>query len=177
VTEPARGSARGLDIARTLRRIDERRDLGAFLFVNRDASGRGPVVAVKDNIVRGMPTTAGGRHLPSAPAERDAECVRRLRDAGCALIGKTNLYERRALATVDAILLPTVPFAPPLRARYPLELRRKLSAWTRPFNVSDSSVLSIPVPGTRLPVGVQIAANDDATAISVALRLERALSR
>jgi len=84
---------------------------------------------------------------------------------------------RHALATVDAILLPTVPFAPPLRARYPLELRRKLSEWTRPFNVSDSSVLSIPVPGTRLPVGVQIAANDDATAISVALRLERALSR
>ena len=60
---------------------------------------------------------------------------------------------RRALATVDAIVLPTVPFTPPLRARYPLALRRTLSAWTRPFNVSDSAVFSIPIPGTRLPIG------------------------
>jgi aspartyl-tRNA(Asn)/glutamyl-tRNA(Gln) amidotransferase subunit A len=83
---------------------------------------------------------------------------------------------RRALATVDAILLPTVPFTPPLRARYPLALRRKLSTWTLPFNVSDSAVFSIPIPGTRLPVGLQIAANDEATAITVALRIERELS-
>jgi len=377
---------------RAVRRIDARADLRAFVFVDREAHGRGPIVAVKDNIdVRGMPTLAGGRHLPSAPRPRDAECVRLLRAAGCLLIGKTNLYEyamggtsrnehfgdvrnprsvqrdaggsssgsaaavaaglcdaalgtdtlgsvripaafcgvvgykpprdaiarrgvfpntrsldavgvlapdvstavrivglmgasptvrarvraprlavpwawldgvsgdvrraflrvardldgitlpplerygpaafgvleyesytlhsrwvrsaperygrevrgllaqsaratqashdaargkllslrratRRALATVDAILLPTVPFAPPLRARYPLALRRKLSAWTLPFNVSDSAVFSIPIPGTRLPVGLQIAANDEATAISVALRIERELS-
>jgi aspartyl-tRNA(Asn)/glutamyl-tRNA(Gln) amidotransferase subunit A len=379
--------------ARAARRIDTRADLRAFVFVDRDARGRGPIVAVKDNIdVRGMPTQAGGRHLPSAPRTQDAECVRRLRAAGCLLIGKTNLYEyamggtsrnehfgdvrnprsprrdaggsssgsaaavaaglcdaalgtdtlgsvripaafcgvvgykppraaiarrgvfpnsrsldavgvlasdvrtaarivdlmrssplrrarvraprlavpwawldgvsaevrraflrvardlddialppleaygpaafgvlqyesyalhrewlrgapgrygrevrgllaqsagatretydaarrevsrlrratRRALATVDAIVLPTVPFTPPLRARYPLALRRTLSAWTRPFNVSDSAVLSIPIPGTRLPIGLQIAANDEASAVAVALWVERALQR
>jgi len=125
--------------------------------------------------------------LRAAP-ERYGDEVRGLLDAGGRVSAATyraarrdavrlRRQTRRALATVDAILVPTVPFAPPLRARYPLELRRKLSEWTRPFNVSDSSVLSIPVPGTRLPAGLQIAANDDATAISVALRLERALKR
>jgi aspartyl-tRNA(Asn)/glutamyl-tRNA(Gln) amidotransferase subunit A len=376
---------------RAARRIDAHADLRAFVFVDGDARGRGPIVAVKDNIdVRGMPTQAGGRHLPSAPRPLDAECVRRLREAGCLLIGKTSLYEyamggtsrnehfgdvrnprsvkrdaggsssgsaaavaaglcdaalgtdtlgsvripaafcgvvgykppraaisrrgvfpntrsldtvgvltpdvstavrivdlmrispigrarvraprlavpwdwldgaspevrraflriardldditlpaleayapaafgvlqyesyalhsrwvrsaperygsevrellaqsaratgashdaargellslrratRHALATVDAILLPTVPFTPPLRARYPLAQRRKLSAWTLPFNVSDSAVFSIPIPGTRLPIGIQIVANDEATLIAVALRIEREL--
>jgi len=379
-------------VAKALERIDARRDLRAFVYLARDARGRGPIVAVKDNIdVRGMPTAAGGRHLPDAPRTRDAECVRRLREAGCVLIGKTNLYEyamggtsrnehwgdvrnprnvrrdaggssggsaaavaaglcdaalgtdtlgsvripaafcgvvgykppraaisrggvfpntrsldtvgvlapnvsaaarlvdlmraspvvrartrrpriavpwawldgatddvrrafvriardledialppleaygpaafgvleyesyqlhrrwvrtaperyggevrdllarseratpashdaarlemlslrratRRVLATVDAILLPTVPFTPPLRERYPVALRRKLSAWTLPFNVSDSAVFSIPIPGTRLPIGLQIAANDEATVIGVALRIERDLN-
>ena len=379
--------------SRAARRLEARADLRAFVFVDDQADGRGPIVAVKDNIdVRGMPTLAGGRHLPSTPRPRDAECVRRLRDAGCLLIGKTNLYEyamggtsrnehfgdvrnprgarrdaggssggsaaavaaglcdaalgtdtlgsvripaafcgvvgykpprdaisrrgvfpntrsldtvgvlapnvstavrivdlmraapvararvraprlavpwawldgmsaevrsaflrvardldditlpplesygpaafgvleyesytlhsrwvrstperyghevrdllaqsaratrqshdaarremrrlrratRRALATVDAILLPTVPYTPPLRARYPLALRRKLSAWTLPFNVSDSAVFSLPIPGTRLPIGLQIVANHEATAVSVALRIERELDR
>ena len=376
---------------RAARRIEAHADLRAFVFVDADARGRGPVVAVKDNIdVRGMPTAAGGRHLPSRPRTRDAECVRRLRAAGCLIIGKTNLYEyamggtsqnehfgdvrnprsprrdaggsssgsaaavaaglcdaalgtdtlgsiripasfcgvvgykppraaiarrgvfpnsrsldavgvlapdvrtaarivdlmrssvleretvraprlavpwawldgvsadvrraflrvarglddiqlpalgefgpaafgvlqyesyalhrgwlkdaperygtevrdlltqsaratrsshdaaaremarlrkatRRALAAIDAIVLPTVPFTPPLRARYPLALRRTLSAWTRPFNVSDSAVFSIPLPGTRLPIGMQVAANDERTAISAALWIERQL--
>jgi Asp-tRNA(Asn)/Glu-tRNA(Gln) amidotransferase A subunit family amidase len=48
---------------------------------------------------------------------------------------------------------------------------------TRPFNVSYSAVFSIPIPGTRLPIGLQIAANDEASAISVALRIERELVR
>ena len=82
---------------------------------------------------------------------------------------------RQALSTVDAILLPTVPAVAPRRTRYPLALRRKLSEWTRPFNVSDSPTFSIPLPGTRLPIGLQIVANDEATAIAVALRLERRL--
>jgi aspartyl-tRNA(Asn)/glutamyl-tRNA(Gln) amidotransferase subunit A len=378
-------------IERALRRTGERRAINAFVFVDKNVSGSGLVVAVKDNIdVRGMPTTAGGRHLPMEARQRDAECVRRLRAAGCAIVGKTNLYEyamgatsrnehygdvrnphdpardaggsssgsaaavaaglcdaalgtdtlgsvripaafcgvvgykppraaiprrgvfpnarsldavgvlandvmtaarlvdlmrreplgrrrasraprlavpwswldgvsdevrdafltiarglpdidglptraefgpaafgvvqyeayalhrawlrsapalygdevrglleesaratrsryeaarrdiarlrrrvRHALATVDAILLPTVPSVAPRRARYPLALRRALSEWTRPFNVSDSAAFSIPMPGTRLPIGLQIAANDEATAISVALELER----
>jgi aspartyl-tRNA(Asn)/glutamyl-tRNA(Gln) amidotransferase subunit A len=378
-------------IERALRRIDELRAMNAFVFVDRNASGDGLVVAVKDNIdVRGMPTTAGGRHLPTEARRRDAECVRRLRAAGCVIVGKTNLYEyamgatsrnehygdvrnprdlsrdaggsssgsaaavaaglcdaalgtdtlgsvripaalcgvvgykppraaiprrgvfpnarsfdavgvlasdvaaaarlvdlmrrepvrrrrssrtprlavpwswldgvsdevrgaflavarglpdiaslpsrdefgpaafgvvqyesyalhrpwlrsvpalygdevrglleesarasrsryeaarrnvarlrrrvRRALAAVDAILLPTAPAVAPRRARYPLSLRRSLSEWTRPFNVSDSAAFSIPIPGTPLPVGLQLVANDEATAIWVALELER----
>jgi Asp-tRNA(Asn)/Glu-tRNA(Gln) amidotransferase A subunit family amidase len=82
---------------------------------------------------------------------------------------------RRRLATLDAVLVPTVPFVPPLRARYPLEARWRLTDLTRPFNVSDSATFSIPIPGTRLPIGLQIAANDEATAVAVALRLERRL--
>lgn len=377
-------------IERALRRIEERRAINAFVFVDRSASGGGLVVAIKDNIdVRGMPTTAGGRHLPADAAQRDGECVRRLRAAGCVIVGKTGLYEyamgatsrnehhgdvrnprdpardaggsssgsaaavaaglcdaalgtdtlgsvripaafcgvvgykptraaiprrgvfpnarsldaigvlandvataarvvdlmrreplsprrgsraprlavpwswvddvsddvrdafvrvarglpdialpsrgefgpaafgvvqyeayavhrawlrstpalygdevrglleesagatrsryeaarremarlrrrvRRALATVDAILLPTTPSVAPRRARYPLAVRRIQSEWTRPFNVSDSPAFSIPIPGTRLPVGLQIVANDEATALWVALQLER----
>jgi Asp-tRNA(Asn)/Glu-tRNA(Gln) amidotransferase A subunit family amidase len=381
-------------IEHALRRIDELRAINAFVFVDRNASGDGLVVAVKDNIdVRGMPTTAGGRHLSTEARRRDAECVRRLRAAGCAIVGKTGLYEygmggtsenphhgdvlnprhpdrdaggsssgsaaavaaemcdaalgtdtlgsvrlpaafcgvvgykpprsaigrrgvfvnspsldavgvlapnvrtaarvarlmtrvraparrparprrhrlavpwswmtgvstevetafrgiandlpdidlpprellcdvaltvarvegarahlewlrsapelygddvramllgnlevslsdylaalrelarlktlmRRRLATVDAVLVPTVAFVPPLKARYPLEARRRLSDLTRPFNVSDSATFSIPIPGGQPPIGLQIAANDEATAIAVALRLERRL--
>lgn len=380
-------------VARALARIDERADLNAFVFIDRDARGRGPIVAVKDNIdVRGMPTSAGGRHLPRESRRTDAECVRRLREAGCVIIGKTGLYEyamggtsrnehfgdvrnpldplrdaggsssgsavavaagmceaalgtdtlgsvripaafcgvvgykprrhaisqrgvfpnarwldavgvlardvataarvaalvsqgppmpshrhvasarlavpwswlgaaseavrnafegvargfsdialpprdafgstayaivqyesfvlhrrwlrdapelygdevrgllensaevsrrtylaarreaaalrratRRALASIDAVLLPTVlSVAPPL-AREGLEVRRRLADWTLPFNVSDSAVLSIPLPTRGLPVGLQIVANDDATAVAVARLLEKRL--
>ena len=60
---------------------------------------RGPLhgipVLVKDNIDTGdrMPTTAGSLALAGAPAARDAEVVRRLREAGAIILGKTNLSE------------------------------------------------------------------------------------
>ena len=55
----------------------------------------GVPVAIKDLIdVRGMRTTAASRVLEdAAPAEVDAECVRRLRAAGAIVLGKTNLHE------------------------------------------------------------------------------------
>ena len=55
----------------------------------------GVPVAIKDLIdVRGMRTTAASRVLEdAAPAEEDAECVRRLRAAGAIVVGKTNLHE------------------------------------------------------------------------------------
>ena len=62
-------------------------------------SGKGALwgvpVAIKDLIdVRGMRTTAASRVLENAaPAEADAECVRRLRAAGAIVVGKTNLHE------------------------------------------------------------------------------------
>jgi aspartyl-tRNA(Asn)/glutamyl-tRNA(Gln) amidotransferase subunit A len=55
----------------------------------------GLTLAVKDNIdVAGMVTT-GGLNIPaSAPvAERDAFVVKRLRDAGCVILGKLNMHE------------------------------------------------------------------------------------
>lgn len=60
---------------------------------------RGPLhgipVLIKDNIDTGdrMPTTAGSVSLAGAPAPRDAEVVRRLREAGAVVLGKTNLSE------------------------------------------------------------------------------------
>jgi amidase len=60
---------------------------------------RGPLhgipVLIKDNIDTAdrMPTTAGSLALAGAPAPRDAEVVRRLRDAGAVILGKTNLSE------------------------------------------------------------------------------------
>ena len=83
---------------------------------------------------------------------------------------------RRRLASVDAVILPTVPFVPPLRRHYALEERRRLSDLTRPFNVSDTATFSIPIPGTALPVGLQISSNDEATATVVALELESRLA-
>ena len=59
---------------------------------------RGPLhgypVLLKDNIeTQEMPTTAGSTALINNRTERDAEVVRRLRDAGLLIAGKTNLSE------------------------------------------------------------------------------------
>ena len=54
----------------------------------------GVPVAVKDNIdVAGLPTRHGSAATQAAPARRDDELVRRLRQAGCIPIGKTQLPE------------------------------------------------------------------------------------
>src|SRR6476660_4359722 len=64
-----------------------------------DGRSRGPLhgraVLVKDNIdTHDLPTTAGSLALADAPPpERDAALVRRLRDAGLVILGKTNLSE------------------------------------------------------------------------------------
>ena len=57
--------------------------------------GNGPTVAVKDTIdVAGLPTRAGSRFFADAPpASRHADVVQALLDAGCRLVGKTNLHE------------------------------------------------------------------------------------
>lgn len=60
---------------------------------------RGPLhgipVLLKDNIDTGdrQLTTAGSLALAGAPAPRDAEVVRRLREAGAVILGKANLTE------------------------------------------------------------------------------------
>lgn len=54
----------------------------------------GVPVAVKDEIDQaGYPTTAGTSFLGKSPAARDATIVRRLREAGALLIGKTHMHE------------------------------------------------------------------------------------
>jgi aspartyl-tRNA(Asn)/glutamyl-tRNA(Gln) amidotransferase subunit A len=95
-----------------LSRIDARKDLNAFITVLREraldearhaakeiGAGRylGPLhgvpVSIKDLVdVAGTPTTSGSRVPPRQPSE-DAPVVRRLRQAGAIVIGKTNLHE------------------------------------------------------------------------------------
>lgn len=68
-------------------------ELHAFISASAD-TGDGDRVAVKDLVdVRGMVTTAGGIILPNVPAADDAPVVKRLRDAGCVIVGKANLHE------------------------------------------------------------------------------------
>src|SRR3979490_3334611 len=82
-----------MELREARRRIDERADLHAFISTSSE-EGAGTVVAVKDLVdVAGMVTTAGGRILPSKPAERDAPVVVRIRREGCVVVGKTNLHE------------------------------------------------------------------------------------
>ena len=88
-------------------------ELNAFILVTADAarqqadaadrerrSGhrRGPLhgipLSLKDLIdVAGTPTTAASRVAAGRIASRDAEIVRRLREAGAVFVGKTNLHE------------------------------------------------------------------------------------
>ncbi len=80
-----------LDEAR--KRIAELRHLHAFISISRE-EGDGTVVAVKDLVdVKGMVTTAGGVILPRVPAAEDAPVVRRVREHGAVVVGKTNLHE------------------------------------------------------------------------------------
>ena len=68
-------------------------ELHAFISMS-DETGHGDRVGVKDLVdVRGMVTTAGGIILPKVPATEDAPVVKRLRDAGCVIVGKANLHE------------------------------------------------------------------------------------
>ena len=82
-----------MELAEARRRISERSELNAFISVSSE-EGSGTVVAVKDLVdVAGMVTTAGGIILPDVPAAHDAPVVRRIRQHGCVVVGKTNLHE------------------------------------------------------------------------------------
>ena len=99
-------------VERCLERIAGRQELNAFITVLGEAAMReaetaareiaggryrgrlhGIPVSVKDLIdVAGTPTTSGSAVPPLQPS-RDAGIVRRLREAGAVIIGKTNLHE------------------------------------------------------------------------------------
>lgn len=64
--------------------------------VRLEAEGAGPKVAVKDLIdVVGVPTTGANPTVAASagPADADAACLAGLREAGCRIVGKTNLHE------------------------------------------------------------------------------------
>ncbi|HUP48824.1 MAG TPA: Asp-tRNA(Asn)/Glu-tRNA(Gln) amidotransferase subunit GatA [Thermoanaerobaculia bacterium] len=76
--------------ANDIERLD--RDIHAFLHIAGPASGI--PIAVKDNIVTtDMPTTCASRILSGFTSPFDATAVQRLREAGFAVAGKTNLDE------------------------------------------------------------------------------------
>jgi aspartyl-tRNA(Asn)/glutamyl-tRNA(Gln) amidotransferase subunit A len=75
--------------------------LNAFLSTDRaartlatDGSLAGVPVAIKDNLATlGLPTTCGSRMLEGYVSPFEATAVRRLREAGAVVIGKTNMDE------------------------------------------------------------------------------------
>jgi aspartyl-tRNA(Asn)/glutamyl-tRNA(Gln) amidotransferase subunit A len=70
------------ELAAAIQNDDDRRPLA------------GVPMGIKDLIdVEGMPTTAGSRVLRGNIADSDAPVVKRLRDAGAVIIGKTNTHE------------------------------------------------------------------------------------
>lgn len=82
-------------IALNARALDEADALDAE---RRAGRVRGPLhgipLVVKDNYATAtMPTTAGTLALAAFQAGRDAFVVKRLRDAGAVIVGKTNLHE------------------------------------------------------------------------------------
>jgi len=92
-----------MDAAATRQRAAELARHGAYISLNEEAES-GELVAVKDNIdVRGMVTTAGGRHLPETPAAADAPIIAALRATGAQVIGKTNMHEYAFGVTTDNV--------------------------------------------------------------------------
>lgn len=59
--------------------------------------------------VKGLPTTAGSQVLQDNVAQRDAEAVRRMNQAGAICIGKNNLHEFAYGATGENTLYGTAP--------------------------------------------------------------------
>lgn len=94
-------------IAEALAKARARDDLRAFITLLPDAVGgdgalAGVPVAVKDNIaVKGVATTDGTLAFRDRVAARDATVVARLRAAGAAVIGSTNMHEGALGATTD----------------------------------------------------------------------------
>lgn len=80
------------------------------------------------------------------------------------------------LASVDALVIPTVPEVAPRRGSPAAVDRDRLTGWTRPFNLTDSAAVSLPLLKPGLPAGIQVVAERTSQALAVARELERRLS-
>lgn len=85
---------------RAVNAVNPRAETEAATLDHETAAGRrrsplhGRAVLVKDNIdTAGLATTAGSLALADTPPDDDAPLVRRLREAGLVVLGKTNLSE------------------------------------------------------------------------------------
>jgi Asp-tRNA(Asn)/Glu-tRNA(Gln) amidotransferase A subunit family amidase len=96
-------------------------------------------------------------------------------DYAAALAGRELARERLAeiLADVDALVVPTVPSVAPVRGSDAAVDRGRLTGWARPFNLTDSAAVSVPLQTTGLPVAIQVIATSTSQALFVAGRLER----
>jgi aspartyl-tRNA(Asn)/glutamyl-tRNA(Gln) amidotransferase subunit A len=82
-----------VELEEARKRIHEKEALNAFISLSSEEKS-GTVIAVKDLVdVAGMVTTGGGVILANTPALDDAPVVKRLRQEGCVVVGKTNLHE------------------------------------------------------------------------------------
>jgi Asp-tRNA(Asn)/Glu-tRNA(Gln) amidotransferase A subunit family amidase len=77
------------------------------------------------------------------------------------------------LAEADALVVPTVPEVAPRRGTDAAVDRDRLTGWTRPFNLTDSAAVSVPLTKTGLPVAIQVIAASTSQALSVASWIER----
>ena len=76
---------------------------------------------------------------------------------------------RAVLADVDVVIGSTMPIVPPtITEAGDTALAARMVANTRLANLTGLPAVSIPVPGTALPVGVQIEGPDDGTVIAAA---------
>ena len=78
----------------------------------------------------------------------------------------------RALAGVDVLVLPTVPFFPPRLAD---AARQPYTVFTNPVNLSGYPALAIPIPSAnRLPASLQLIgpANSEALLLATAAIIE-----
>jgi aspartyl-tRNA(Asn)/glutamyl-tRNA(Gln) amidotransferase subunit A len=81
------------------------------------------------------------------------------------------------LTDVAAVLTPTVPVvAPRLEEAADPSVGARLVTFTRLADITGLPALSVPLPGVELPIGLQVEAADDATAIMVARMVGRRLA-